>query len=67
MKKHVLLALAVGCASVALAMPPQAADTQPASASADKMTHEIRVIFGAGDELAIDNLGFWKAFFNQRF
>jgi len=53
MKKHTLLAVAIGCASVAVVMAPQVADTRPTSNSASAKTHEITVTFGIDDRLAI--------------
>lgn len=53
MKKHTLLALAIGCASAAVAMTPQVADTRPTSNSPSAKTHEITVVFGIDDRLAI--------------
>jgi len=53
MKKHILLALAVGCASAAVATTPQAAETRLVSDSPYSKTHEITVVFGIGRGFAM--------------
>ncbi len=53
MKKHTLLALAIFCAWAAVAMAPQVADSQPTSNSPSAKTHEITMVYGIDDGLAI--------------
>ena len=53
MKKYVLLAWAVGFASAAVVMTPQVADTRPASNLPYNKTHEIKVVLGIDNGLAM--------------